>query len=107
VTKSRGIGRGGRRSGAGRKPKPPAKPLDLLGPLIGADPDQVMEMSMRVLASAGALKDASRIAYMLARTRANSAGAAGKKQRAQKAAETAGQNSDWGADLIPPTSTRN
>ena len=100
MTKSRGIGRGGARSGAGRKPKPEAPPLDIPASLLNADPDEIMEASMRLLAANGQLKDAARVAYMLARTRASAAH--GKKQLARAAAETAGVGSGWGDDLATP-----
>jgi len=100
VTKSRGIGRGGARSGAGRKPKPEPLPLDVPASLLNADPDEIMETSMRLLAANGLLKDAVRVAYMLARTRASAAH--GKKQLARAAAETAGVGSGWGDDLATP-----
>jgi hypothetical protein len=95
VTKSTGVGRGGQRQGAGRKPKvevaEPTSDADV-AEIMTMSPEQIMERGMHVVAVCGRWDDASKIAARLAALQARKAqppkAQGGKKETTQASAQS-------------------
>jgi hypothetical protein len=104
ATKSKGVGRGGPRPGAGRKPKPKkaaALTDDELSMLLaGKTVEELMELAVRMSAAQGNWDEVSKAGKRLLDHRARPA-AQGKKVQRQDAAATLAQASIF-APPAPP-----
>ena len=98
ATKSTGVGRGGSRPGAGRKPAAPAAELDTASSI-----EDLMDLAVRMSAAAGRWDEVSKAGARLLAARARQTSSpAGKKAQRQTAADALTQTGRF-APPPPPT----
>ncbi len=106
ATKSKGVGRGGSRPGAGRKPKAAPPTPDALAAaeahFAGKSVDDLMELAVRIHAAYGQWSEVSKAGARLLAARSRQAAPAGKKAQRQSTADALTQTSRF-APPPPPT----
>jgi len=112
ATKSKGVGRGGARSGAGRKPKatPPNAAVIAAAEalLAGKTVEELMELAVRFAAMNGHWDEVSKrgARYVAARARSSAVAGKGVKAQRQAAADALSQTSRF-APPPPPRQKSN
>jgi len=85
LTKSTGVGRGGKREGSGRKPAPSEKPTNQTD-VAGLSAEEILAKAANLLFQAGQLDAASKAAKRLSDAQRQAGVKPGKKLQAQAAA---------------------